>query len=76
MRWPDSWKGPYWEPRDMWIGVYWTDETREDIHGVTLYNSHDKAPAMLSPSGGVTPSVRSTRCLLRLPFRSAPDLAD
>lgn len=25
-RW--SWKGPYWEPRDVWLGVYWTRETR------------------------------------------------
>jgi hypothetical protein len=24
------------EVRDCWIGVYWTDETREDIHGVTF----------------------------------------
>lgn len=23
MRWPDGWKGPYWEPRDLWIGAYW-----------------------------------------------------
>jgi hypothetical protein len=36
MRWPNSWKGPYWEPRDIWVGVYWTDETREDVHGVTF----------------------------------------
>lgn len=21
-----SWRGPYWEPRDIWIGVYWVWE--------------------------------------------------
>lgn len=20
---PDAIKGPYWEPRDIWLGVYW-----------------------------------------------------
>lgn len=29
MRLPDSWKGPYWEPRDIWFGLYWTPESRE-----------------------------------------------
>lgn len=28
MRLPDSWTGPYWEPRDAWVGVFWTHETR------------------------------------------------
>ena len=26
-----SWKGPYWEPRDLWVGGYWAwDERRRD----------------------------------------------
>jgi hypothetical protein len=36
MRFPDSWKGPYLDTRDIWIGVYWTNETREDINGKTF----------------------------------------
>lgn len=36
MRIPDHWKGPYRDVRDIWVGVYWTDETREDINGVTF----------------------------------------
>jgi hypothetical protein len=32
MRLPDGWKGPYWEPRDVWVGIYW-DVTRERAMG-------------------------------------------
>jgi hypothetical protein len=31
MRRPDSFKGPYWEPRDVWFGAFW-DRTRTGLH--------------------------------------------
>lgn len=36
MRLPDSWKGPYWEPRDLWCGVFWTRETRRSEGRIIL----------------------------------------
>lgn len=36
MRLPDSWKGPYWEPRNIWVGCYWRRETRERYGVVEL----------------------------------------
>ena len=26
VRLPDYVKGPYWEPRDLWLGVFWNQE--------------------------------------------------
>ncbi len=41
MRWPDEWKGPYREPRDVWLGVFWDHDeakiTRPDWSGVDYY---------------------------------------
>jgi len=28
-RWPDAWKGPYWEPHAIWCGISWTRETTQ-----------------------------------------------
>lgn len=22
-RWPDDFEWPYWEPRDVWVGLFW-----------------------------------------------------
>lgn len=34
---PDGWKGPYWEPRDVWLGVYWNRERRGRMWRTDVY---------------------------------------
>jgi hypothetical protein len=31
------WKGPYFEPRDLWIGVYWRYERLSTIWRLDVY---------------------------------------
>lgn len=32
-----EWKGPYWEPRDIWVGIYHNFERRSRMWRLDVY---------------------------------------